>query len=187
MGGFEPTIAANNSGRGTAGPHIARYFKLRAQHLCCRCSGLLWQISRFGAAPRSRAPRTPRNGARHEKRPCRRPRELGGASRDARAAIAASARTRPARPAGRSVRELVATTPRHFVKTTPTASTSASRGAPALIISPQVHIHYYIILGLAATPEALDEQRAPSKLLLRQITARTSTAQGRACARDGVT
>jgi len=104
VGGFEPTTGANNSERGTAGPHIAQVFKFRAQHLCCRCSGLLWQISRFGAAPRSRAPRTPRKGARHENCPCRRPRELGGASRDARAAIAASARTRPARPAGRSIR-----------------------------------------------------------------------------------
>ena len=68
MGGFEPTIAANNSGRGTAGPHIARYFKLRAQHLCCRCSGLLWQISRFGAASAKPGPENAEKG--------RAPREL---------------------------------------------------------------------------------------------------------------
>ena len=148
MGGLSQPPLRRTAG---AGPRGRTNSRTSNSGLSTCAAGAQEQISCFGAAPRSRAPRTPRNGARHENRPCRRPRELGGASRDARAAIAASARTRPARPAGRSVRELVATTPRHFVKTTPTASTSASRGAPALIISPQVHIHYYIILGLAAT------------------------------------
>ena len=147
MGGLSQPPLRRTAG---AGPRGRTNSRTSNSGLSSCAAGAQEQISRFGAAPRSRAPRTPRNGARHENRPCRRPRELGGASRDARAAIAASGRTRPARPAGRSVRELVATTPRRFANTTPTASTSASRGAPVLIYSPQVHIHY-IILGLAAT------------------------------------
>ena len=65
MGGFEVIIAALNSGRGTAGPHNLQDFKLRAQHLCCRCSGADFPLWRRSAKPcpenaeKWRAPREP--------------------------------------------------------------------------------------------------------------------------------
>ena len=166
MGGFEPTIAANNSGRGTAGPHNLQDFKLWAQHLCCRCSGLLWQISRFGAASAKPGPENAEKGRAPRERPCRQPRELGGASETpAPRSRRHVSTTGPA--TGRSVRELVATTPRRFVKTTPTASTSASRGARA-------HCRRGYISATSSwaggAPEALDEQRLRS--FFWQITAR---------------